>query len=314
MIYFLSFILTFLLIKYWIELAKQRGLVGRDMNKFEEVYVAEGGGVPFLMGTIPVIILLSLFYPEKSLEILAISSSILLLGMIGFVDDVLGWKKGLPQWVKPVLTILAALPISVVVYMRGLSGLSLDPFIYAWIAVPIGIVGASNGFNMLAGFNGLEGGLALIILSTLGVKAFMEGNLWLFDIILVFIAALLAFLYYNWYPARIFPGDSFTYAIGGLIASITIFGGMEVIGVALYTLFILKLILFLRARFLDKKKKVEAFGIPQRDGTLKKPYDKWYDTTHIAMDILGKHSTERNVVLLILTAQLIISTLVLLVM
>ena len=61
--------------------------------------------------------------------------------------------------------------------------------------------------------------------------------------------------------------------------------------------------------------KIEAFGKPEKDGTLEMPYDKVYDTTHLAiwtLKKLGIKSTERNVVVFILVFQIIISVLVIL--
>ncbi len=48
------------------------------------------------------------------------------------------------------------------------------------------------------------------------------------------VGALLAFLWFNWYPAKVFPGDTLTYSVGALVACIAILGDMEKIAVILF--------------------------------------------------------------------------------
>jgi UDP-N-acetylglucosamine--dolichyl-phosphate N-acetylglucosaminephosphotransferase len=87
------------------------------------------------------------------LEIFALLTTLLVIGFIGFIDDFIGgWKKGLKQWQKPLLTIPAALPLMAI--KAGYSTISLPFFgsldlglIYPLLLIPIGIVGASQGFN-----------------------------------------------------------------------------------------------------------------------------------------------------------------------
>jgi len=76
---------------------------------------------------------------------------------------------------------LAALPLMVI--NSGNSTMSLPiagsvdwGIIYPLLIVPVGIIGALNSFNMVAGYNGLEAGMGVIILSTLSYVAFIGGN------------------------------------------------------------------------------------------------------------------------------------------
>ncbi len=60
-----------------------------------------------------------------------------------------------------------------VIYFLGTLDTGL---LYPLLIIPIGMIGASNAFNMLAGYNGLEAGMGIVILSTLGLIAYNTGN------------------------------------------------------------------------------------------------------------------------------------------
>ncbi len=89
------------------------------------------------------------------------------------------------------------------------------------------MIGATNAFNMLVGYNGLEAGMGVIILAALGIISYSNGNTMATLIIVITISSLLAFLHYNKYPARVFPGDTLTYPIGAIVAIVAIVGNME---------------------------------------------------------------------------------------
>lgn len=112
---------------------------------------------------------------------------------------------------------------------------------YAWlIFIPVVILivtAVSNGANLTDGIDGLAAGSSAIIVLTLGIFAWISGNI-LFsgylDIfyiprvgeLVVFIAAfagaLVGFLWYNTFPAQVFMGDTGSLTIGGVIAVIAI--------------------------------------------------------------------------------------------
>ncbi len=315
-----SFIVTLFLTPYWIRAATKAGLVGKDMNKYRKPAVAEIGGIPIVAGFMAgllVYIAFSTFYLDQDsflIYVLACASTILSMTIIGIVDDVLRWKIGLKQWQKPLLTLPAALPIMAV--NAGHSTMSV-PFIgyvdfgllYPLLIIPIGIVGAANGFNMLAGYNGFEAGMGVVILSTLGLVSWNSGNTWITMIAFTMVFSLMAFLVYNKYPARVFPGDTMTYSVGALIASVAIFGNMEKIALILFIPYYLDFLLPLR-----KKLKVEAFGKAEKDGSLSMPYDGIYDMGHFAIYVLARVKEkvyEKEVTLLLILIELFISILIL---
>ena len=287
----ISFLTTLIITPKWIRKAPEIGLHGYDMNKPGKPKVAEMGGIcvvfGFVLGMLIYIGLMTFdLHNPKYIDILAVLCTVLMTCIIGMMDDLLGWKKGLKQWHKPIFTLFAALPMMVV--NAGHSTMNLPivgnidwGILYPLLIVPIGIVGASNAYNMLAGYNGLEAGMGVIILFVLGYVGMMNGKTDASILALVMVGALLAFLYFNWYPAKVFPGDTMTYSVGALVACVAILGDMEKIAILLFIPYVIDFILPMRKRL-----KVEAFAKVNEDGSLEQPYDKIYDITHLAIAVL----------------------------
>ena len=108
---------------------------------------------------------------------------------------------------------------------------------YAWLifipAVIFIITAVSNGANLTDGVDGLAAGTASVSVLTLGVFAWVSGNIIFADYLNVmyipqisevvvfvaaFVGALVGFLWYNAYPAQVFMGDTGSLTIGGIIA------------------------------------------------------------------------------------------------
>lgn len=317
-----SFITSFILVKKMIPFFEKAGIVGIDVHKKHKPKIAEMGGVPVVSGfllSIFIFIGASIFLYKKSdgiIDILAAVNSIMIVAIIGIFDDISvlfkfkgkeGVKRtGLKQWQKPILTLIAAIPLMVI--MAGNSEITL-PFIgnldlgviYPLIMVPIGIVGASNAINMLAGLNGLEAGMGSILLIGMGIHSLQIGNSVVALISLCFASSLLAFLIFNWYPAKIFPGDSLTYSIGITVATTAILGNMEKFAVIAFMPWFIELVLKARYKF-----KAESFGEVQEDGTLKPPKGKIHSLTHVVMKI-GKFKEWQITLILMLTELLFVT-------
>ena len=90
-------------------------------------------------------------------------------------------------------------------------------------------------------------------------------------------AVLLGYLYYGKYPAKIIPGDSLTYFIGGAVAAVAIIGDMQFFAVFLMIPWIIEFLLKARKRF-----HASSWGIIQKSGKLASPYgNKIYSLTHV---------------------------------
>ncbi len=294
----ISFLATLIAIPHWINRAKKSGLVGKDMHKLDKREVAEIGGIPVLFGFVLGLlsyIALSTFYFKnisRSLEIMALLSAILIIALMGLIDDILGWKIGLRQYQKPLFTLLGALPI--IVINAGHSRM-VFPFIgaidfgllYPLLLIPIGVVGTSNGFNMIGGYNGLESGLGMIILSALGFISWKLGVAWIAVVSFAMVFALLAFYLFNKHPAKIFPGNMLTYSIGALIGYIAILANVEKVALILFIPYFIEFFLKLRGLM-----QIESFASLNPDGSLALPEKKLYGIEHLSILILTKLKTK----------------------
>ena len=295
---FVSFLTTLIILPFWIKKAKQIGLVWKDMNKPDKKKKIPGsGGIAVLVGTIIgifVYIALGTFYFEfinNSVEMFAIVSSLLLIAGVGLIDDLFGWVKGgLSKRFRIIIIIFASVPLIVINAGEStMFGINFG-IIYPLVLVPLGFLGASTTYNLLAGFNGLESSQGIIILGGLTVVTYLTGNSWLSLISLCMIAALIAFYTFNKYPAKVFPGDVLTYSIGGMIAIIAILGNIEKIAVFFFIPYVLETILKARGKLIK-----QSFGKPNKDGSLEEPYNKIYGLEHLAIRILKYVKPNRKV-------------------
>lgn len=335
MIYFLAAFLTSLIVTLAvmpkaIMFLKNAGITGIDIQKKERPVLAEMGGLPVLVGFLAGSLLYVAFitFLTKSgdifkIQILGAVLTIMIITLIGMLDDLstlLGRnnkdkdksfkRDGFKQKHKFLMPVAAAVPLMVL--NSGVSSTTI-PFIgpvdvgllYPLFFVPLGIMGASNATNMLAGMNGLEAGLGVVLLSFIGIYAYFNNVYSAAAVSLIFVATLIAFLKYNWYPAKIMPGDSLSYTIGAVAAVAAIMGNIEKFAVILFTPWFIELILKARTRF-----KAENFGELQADGTLKCKYEKNYSLTHVVMH--AGRFTERGIVIILIGFEIIVGTITIL--
>jgi len=299
----IAFAATFYTIPSWIKRAKSEGLIGKDVNKKGLNEVAEAGGITAILGFvlgILVYIAINTFYfksAENTIEIFSLLTTILLLSFIGMIDDVLGWKIGLGKRIRIALVLFAAIPLMVIA-----SGNS-SSLAYLLLVIPIGVAGCSITFNFLAGMNGLEVRQGILLVSALSIASYFSGNTWIAFIGLIMIISLLAFLYYNKFPAKIFPGDILTYSVGGLIAIMAILAGLEKFALFIFIPYFIEIVLKLKGKL-----KKQSFGKPNKEGSLDLLYPRIYSLNHLSIVLLKKmniKSTERAVVNMINIIQII---------
>lgn len=325
----LAFVITFLSTPILIKFFRNVGIVGLDLHKKDKPRLPTSGGIAVatgvLAGLLSYVGIQTFIYglQQQAIYFLAVISSVLIVTFVGLLDDLNVTKRkvkikgrediriGLPQWIKPLLTLPAAIPLMVI--MAGHSKMVI-PFIgdvdfgilYPLILIPIGVVGASNAVNLLGGFNGVEAGMGIVYMFSLGIYALIHQNL-AAVIFLTSFASLLGFVYYNWYPAKILPGDSLTYLLGSLVASGVIIGNMERAGIIVLIPFIVEFFLKARAQF-----KASSLGRLRKDGRLEPPYGrKIYSLTHLVMNI--KKLKEKDVTLILILIEGLFSVLIFLI-
>jgi UDP-N-acetylglucosamine--dolichyl-phosphate N-acetylglucosaminephosphotransferase len=320
-----SFFTVFFLgdaVKKFLERA---GVTGVDQQKRHKPSMATSAGILVMAG-----VLLGGFFfvgihtflvrtPLNLTYILAAYCSIFTVAFIGFLDDlnvskvprrtkgIRDTRIGLKQWQKPLLTLPAAIPLMAI--MAGTTAMEV-PFLgmvdfgilYPLFLIPLAVVVVSNAANMLAGMNGLETGLGIVSMFSLGVYTFMAGRTEASVIAFTLCFSLTAFYKWNRFPARFLPGDSLTYLIGASFASIVIIGNVEKFGIFVFAPWIIEFFLKLRSRF-----KARSLGDLRDDGTLAPPYKKIYSLTHLVMKI--KPMKEREITATLILFEVVVCAL-----
>jgi phospho-N-acetylmuramoyl-pentapeptide-transferase len=158
------------------------------------------------------------------------TAGLLVGGLIGFADDrskLQVGTRGIPARLKFPIQALLAIPVA---WLATVQGASHQLFLPAtpWVIFPIAvvaIVGTANAVNLTDGMDGLAGGLSLIAFAAIvlllpGAQAGEKA------VAITLCGALVAFLVFNRYPARVFMGDTGSLAIGFALAAMAVQQGL----------------------------------------------------------------------------------------
>ncbi|MBA7581114.1 hypothetical protein ES695_00690 [Candidatus Atribacteria bacterium 1244-E10-H5-B2] len=292
---------------------EKTGIVGKNMNSEKQEEIAEMGGLViaagFGVGIVFAIFLrtfFDLFFSVNLTSILAALSTVLIVVIIGIFDDLISMR----QWIKAIMPVFAALPLMAL--KEGYSMMRI-PFIgliefdifYPLVLVPLGITGAANTVNMLAGFNGLEVGMGAVAIGSLSIIAYLIGETASLIILMAILGALVAALRYNWYPAKILVGDVGTLSIGAVIACAVIVGNYETAGVIIIIPYVVDFLIKAKNRF------PYSFG-EYKDGKLYCPEGGPVGLCQLIMKVWGGIS-ERNLVLVFMGIEAIFGLLAILI-
>lgn len=95
---------------------------------------------------------------------------------------------------------------------------------WSWLISIIWIVGITNALNLIDGLDGLAAGVSSIALGTIFIMSLMMGNITVATISLILLGSTIGFLFFNFYPAKIFMGDSGSLYLGFFLAALSILG------------------------------------------------------------------------------------------
>lgn len=303
-----AFVVSNFLTKMIIPRLTRAGITGGDENKPDNPQVPEMGGLAivagFAAGVLMIFYFVSFTGPISSagigtaiasfnqIHVLAAMIAILAIAFIGVFDDLFN----IPQWLKAFSPLLAAAPL-VALKVAGSTLISI-PFmgmvdfglLYIFVLVPIAIAVCSNLTNMLAGFNGMEAGMGLVMFFTLSLLGWSNGSTGMTILSISMFGALLGFLLFNWYPARIFPGDVGALTIGVALASAVIIGNLESAGVILMIPYMIDFFIKAANRFPHTHQELRDGKLYPKDGKVK-------GLVHVAMKAFNGLS-EKNLVML----------------
>lgn len=191
-------------------------------------------GTPTMGGIMIIasIIITSLIFVKDYPKIVPILFMTVGFGIIGFLDDylkvVLRRSDGLLPWQKMILMFVVTTIFAI--YMVCFSEIELTMLIpfsggkylnIGWLAIPVmyfAIIGTVNGANFTDGVDGLASSVTIMIATFFSVVA-VGTNAGIAPITCAVVGALLGFLLFNVYPAKIFMGDTGSLALGGFAAA-----------------------------------------------------------------------------------------------
>ena len=199
------------------------------------------GGILFLF-FISILNLISYYLSSNPIYLIVFFSSIL-FGFVGFIDDFLSiFKKnslGLRSYQKLLLQIIFSLIIFYIVnkfnphtYLKiPYIDKTLDLGFFYPIWAVLFLSGLSNSTNLSDGLDGLSSGL--FIISTIMTVIVSKAPI---NLIYTIVLPVIAFMMFNIKPAKIFMGDTGSLALGGILASISIYYSTEIF--AIFTCFV----------------------------------------------------------------------------
>lgn len=293
----LSFLFAFLFVLYfcpkfilYLKKIKMQDTVREDGPKHQSK-----NGTPTMGGLLIMIAIMFstlLFGNLENKYILFLFIMTIPLTMLGAYDDFVKFsksKKGLSAKKKMLVQFFIAIITLIFIYKLGLVSKTIDfsivnPFIknsYLYLGIiPFFIyiccviLGTSNAVNLTDGLDGLVSGPLMIVFTTFLFITYLTGNinyakyLNLYYVqgsgeIAVFIASIiggiLGFVWYNFYPAQIFMGDTGSLALGGLLALVAIIIKLEILIPIAGMVFIFEALSVFIQVYVYKKKKKRVF-------------------------------------------------------
>ena len=158
----------------------------------------------------------------------------LCFGFIGFLDDFtkIKFKRnlGLTGWQKAALQLIVSVLYLYLLYKEGSLScnlyipfvnvtLTIHPMVYIFFAMFV-MVGCVNAVNLTDGVDGLSSSVTIPVMVFFTAAAAAMGK---FDLALLpasLVGGLIAYLFYNWHPAKVFMGDTGSLFLGGIVCAL----------------------------------------------------------------------------------------------
>jgi UDP-N-acetylglucosamine--dolichyl-phosphate N-acetylglucosaminephosphotransferase len=224
-----AFPLAYLATRKMEGLLKGRGMQVPDVHKEGEPLVARPGGPAILLAMATAMVAIGMASGDiRPLSVAAVAS---VAGLVGLIDDL----RTLSGPMKVALLFGASLPIllmgtyspfPVLPFVGRLRLTIIYPFLVL-VAIPV----TANTFNMIDVYNGLLSGFSIIAAIPFILAFALTGDWAMAGTALAFSLAVAGFYPFHRNPARVFPGDSGSLAVGAAFGAMAIVGHMEVVGV-----------------------------------------------------------------------------------
>ncbi len=234
-------IYTFFAYKYkWWKQVRDTTTTGEKAPVFYKLHAAKHKRlIPTMAGLIMIVAIsvITLFFNWSRSQTYLPLFSLVCAGMVGLVDDVLnirGDGKGIAGMRGKIkFTLILAIAVVGALYFYYKLGYDLlhipavGTFSIGWLYIPlfiIVVISTANAVNITDGLDGLSGGLLAAAFGAYAAIAFAQGNIGIATFCVTVVGVVLAYTWFNIFPARFFMGDSGAFALGtalGVIAMLT---------------------------------------------------------------------------------------------
>jgi len=190
------------------------------------------GGLMFIFGTL--LCLLGNIPTMENYTVFFVIGLGMCFGLVGFLDDFfkLKFKRnlGLTSWQKAMLQMAVSALYLYILYRREEMDCvlyipfadvswTIHPMVYIFFAMFV-IVGCVNAVNLTDGVDGLCGSVTVPVMVFFAAAAVMKQRLDLALLPACLAAGLVAYLFYNWHPAKVFMGDTGSLFLGGIVCGL----------------------------------------------------------------------------------------------
>ena len=190
------------------------------------------GGLMFIAGTLVSLLCNLPFMTDYT--VFYVYAIALCYGAIGFVDDFCKMKKKKNEGLTTIQKLLLQMAVSALflyaMYKTGAMNCHLyipfvnvtfdiHPLVYIFFAMFV-MVGCDNAVNLTDGVDGLSSCVTIPVMVFFAATAISMGKLDLALLPACIIGGLIAYLFYNWHPAKLFMGDTGSLFLGGVVCAL----------------------------------------------------------------------------------------------
>lgn len=216
-----AFVASFIMIPFLIRILKRFSIYDIPaLRKEHSLPVPTMGGVAIVTGLLISAFLWLPFFHEASQTCLFFS--VVSLCFLGMLDDIKDLSARSKLLVQTALAVMIAVSGTRIHSLNGLFGIHDLPASAQYVFTILIIIGVTNAFNLIDGVDGLAGSIGFMSLITIGIFLSWAGESIMAMIAFAFAGGLLAFLYFNLNPAKIFMGDTGSLTLGFVIATLGI--------------------------------------------------------------------------------------------
>jgi len=246
--FLVALLMTFIIVPWLIPRLKERGIAGKDLNKPSKPDVAEMGGIAVVVGFFAGVSVLVAFNGIANTDLLNVSLSAALgAAFVGMMDDLFDLRQRHKAFLPFVIALPFAAAVDPHVVIPHVGELNFGPWMM--LVAAFAVTCAANAANILEGFNGLGTGLGVIMSLTLVILAILHNRMDGVYLLIPLLGALIAFLWFNKFPAKVFPGDTMMLFMGATIAVAGILSNLQVQTAFLFFPMIVEFFLKLRGHF-----------------------------------------------------------------